>query len=325
MFTFILLVAFLAAWGAFVAQSKFKIIQKEVDPNSRSMTNPDYRLRINYKPVVFLIAGLIIIAVQPYSVKKIETGYQGLCVSLIGDNRGASNIEEVSGWKFYNTWTQEIHEIPLDLRTIRYNKMKTVAKGGFPTDIHPSFNYAVKPGTTAEMFTHLRSAFRNGSGLETVEQGWLEIAILGAVNDVANKWVVDSIFDNKQAFEAAIAAEANKRVGKWFFIDQLRTNMLPPKSIADKIKEKSAADYAALTSEAQAKAAAADAQRKIALAKGDSATVVIEAASFAKAMKLKQQELTPLYVEYVKAQAWDGKLPTTSLGGNSGSFINLKQ
>ena len=40
-------------------------------------------------------------------------------------------------------------------------------------------------------------------------------------------------------------------------------------------------------------------------------------------IKLKQQELTPVYIEYVKAQAWDGKLPTT-MAGSSGSFINIK-
>jgi hypothetical protein len=40
-------------------------------------------------------------------------------------------------------------------------------------------------------------------------------------------------------------------------------------------------------------------------------------------MKLKQQELTPLYVDYVKANAWDGKLPSTMTSG-SGTFLNIK-
>jgi hypothetical protein len=40
-------------------------------------------------------------------------------------------------------------------------------------------------------------------------------------------------------------------------------------------------------------------------------------------MKIKQRELTPLYVEFLKAQAWDGKLPTTVAGG-SGTFLNIK-
>jgi hypothetical protein len=30
-----------------------------------------------------------------------------------------------------------------------------------------------------------------------------------------------------------------------------------------------------------------------------------------------------MYIEYIKAQAWDGKLPTTIAGG-SGTFLNIK-
>jgi hypothetical protein len=53
------------------------------------------------------------------------------------------------------------------------------------------------------------------------------------------------------------------------------------------------------------------------------AALIINASAAAKSIKLKQQELTPVYIEYVKAQAWDGKLPTT-MAGSSGSFINIK-
>lgn len=256
-------------------------------------------------------------------MKKIEAGYQGLLVDLVGDSRGASTIKEVSGWKIYNTWTEEIHQIPLDQRTIRYDKQSVIAKGGFPCDISPSFNHSVKRAASADMFTNLRTSYRNG-GLEAVEQGWLEIAILGAVSDVANKWVIDDIFNNRSGFEAAIVVEANKRVGKWFTISQLRTNIQPPASIVESIKAKAKAVQDAITSESQAKAATADAQRKIALAKGDSATVVIQASSEAAALKLKQRELTALYVEYIKASKWDGKLPTTTLG-NATPMLNLNK
>jgi hypothetical protein len=51
--------------------------------------------------------------------------------------------------------------------------------------------------------------------------------------------------------------------------------------------------------------------------------IVIEASSEAAALKLKQKELTSLYVEYIKATKWDGQLPTTVLG-NTTPMINLK-
>jgi len=50
---------------------------------------------------------------------------------------------------------------------------------------------------------------------------------------------------------------------------------------------------------------------------------VIQASSEGAALKLQQRELTPLYVEFIKASKWDGQLPTTSLG-NATPMINLK-
>lgn len=313
MITIIFLVLFGLVFGTMWAQKKFKIIERNEDGHFQ---------KINYKPIVFAVLALLFIFIQPYEMKKIEAGYQGLLVNLVGDSRGAASIKEISGWKIYNTWTEEIHQIPLDQRTIRYEKQTVIAKGGFPCDISPSFNHSVKRNTTADMFTNLRTSYRNG-GLEAIESGWLEIAILGAVSDVANKWVIDDIFNNRSGFEAAIVVEANKRVGKWFTISQLRTNIQPPPSIVESIKAKALAVQDAITSESQAKAATADAQRKIALAKGDSATVVIQASSEAAALRLKQKELTPLYVEYIKANKWNGELPKTNLG-NATPMINLK-
>lgn len=314
MITTILLIVFAIVVGTLIAQKKFNFVQL----NERGVLE-----KINYKLIVFSTLALLIIFFQPYSLGKIEAGHQGLLTKLTGDARGVSTMKEVSGFIIYNTYLEEIQEIPLDQRTVKYEKQSVVAKGGFPCDIYPSFNYSVKRANTADMFTNLRTSYRIG-GLKSVEEGWLETAILGAVTDVSNKWVIDDIFNNRTGFEAAIKIETNKRVGKWFHVSQLRTNIQPPNSIVDSIKAKAKAVQDAITSESQAKAATADAQRKIALAKGDSATVVIKASSDAMALKLKQKELTPLYVEYLKASKWDGALPTTSLGGNSGTLINLK-
>jgi hypothetical protein len=322
MITTILLIVFLIVWGAFIAQKRFKIFTTTTiaDVNARGGYREE--INFNYKPVVFLIVGLLFIFFQPYGMDKIEAGYQGLKVNLIGDSRGASNIEVVSGLIIYNSYTEEVHEVPLDQRNINYTKTPIVAKGGFACDITPSFNYSVKAGAAADMFTSLRSTYKAG-GLEAIEQGWLHNAIIGAVNDVANTFVIDDIFNNRSKFEAAIVVEVNRRVGKWFEISQLKTNITPPSSISASINAKAKAVQDAITSAAQADAARADKERIVALAQADSAKTVIRALAEAKAVQLKEQKLTPLYIEYMKIQKWDGKLPTTTTG-NSGSFINIK-
>ena len=41
-------------------------------------------------------------------------------------------------------------------------------------------------------------------------------------------------------------------------------------------------------------------------------------------MKIKQKELTPTYIEFIKWSNWDGKLPTTVTGGNTSTLIGIK-
>ena len=278
---------------------------------------------INWKPLTLIFIAVVTALFQPFNYEVINVGHKGLLINLLGDNRGASNTAEVSGVVFYNKYTQEIQEIPLDQRHIEYPESIIVAKGGFPCPIKPSFNYSVKEGTASDMFTNLRSTYKKG-GLEAIQEGWLNNAIIGAINDVANRHSIDYLFNNRETYEAEILSEVNKRIGKWFQVSQLKTNIQPPKAIRQSIEDKATADADAIKAEAQARVAQADAQRKIQLAKGDSASIVIRAQADARAISLKQQEITPTFVEYQRVLRWDGVMPTTTLGSGSNTLFNLK-
>jgi regulator of protease activity HflC (stomatin/prohibitin superfamily) len=100
--------------------------------------------------------------------------------------------------------------------------------------------------------------------------------------------------------------------------------MPPPSSISGAIADKAAAEYDALKWVARAKAADAEKEQKIAVARGDSAAVVIAALAEAEATRLRQKQLTPLFIEYLKIQKWDGALPTTATGNGSSLMLNVK-
>ncbi len=106
-------------------------------------------------------------------------------------------------------------------------------------------------------------------------------------------------------------------------MSQLRTNIVPPIALQQAIESKTKAVQEAQASVQRKLVAEAEAQEKIATAKGDSAKAVIDAKAYAEATRLKQKEISPLYVEFLKAQKWDGVLPTTVAGG-SGTFLNIK-
>lgn len=270
------------------------------------------------KAVVVVVASLLIGILNPISSEMINVGNVGLKVNKMGDDRGVSQTTYVTGLVFYNYWLSTIKEFPTTQQHIDYEETSIITKGGFQAVIKPSFNWSVNPANAADMYQSLRQ------DVDQIRDTWLKNAIIGAVNDIANLYTVDSIFNHRAEFEADIVKECNKRVSKWFTVSQLRTNIIPPKEITDAINAKTKAVQEAQAAVQQKIVAEANAQTQIAKAKGDSAQAVIAAAGRAEAVKKEQQYLTPMYIEYIKAQRWDGKYPQTMLGGNSGVLLNLK-
>lgn len=270
------------------------------------------------KPIIIIIIGILISVLNPFSLERVDAGHLGLKVNLTGDARGVSDYTYKTGWVVFNTWTEKLYEFPTFQQHIDYNPQIVITKGGFSAEIKPSFNYALVPTTLGDMFQNLRLPIKE------VEQGWLKTAIVGSVNDVANKWAVDSIFNSRELFESAIVIECNKRISKWFTVSQLRTNITPPPALQSAIEAKTKAIQDVQVAENQKQVAIADAMRKIAIARGDSAKMVIEASGEAESIKRKQLTLSPLYIEYVKIQQWDGKTPSTVLGNNASTIISVK-
>jgi len=277
----------------------------------------DFNIKWLVKPIGILILSILVSIIQPFTVERIDAGNKGLKVNLTGSERGVSNYQYKSGWVVYNDWTEQVKEFPLFQQHIEYDAQTVITKGGFAATIKPSFNYSLREDAIGDMFVNLRL------DISAIEQGWLKNAIVSSVNDVANRWDVDAIFNKREEFEGAIITECNKRVSKWFTVSQLRTNIIPPQSLQQAIEGKTKAVQEAQAAMQRKLVAEAEAQEKIAIAKGDSAKSVIDAQAAALTMKLKQKEITPLYVEFLKAQKWDGKLPSTVTSGN-GTFLNIK-
>ena len=267
--------------------------------------------------------------IQPYTLERVDAGHVGILVKLAGDDRGISKYEYKTGWVVVNGWFSRLYEFPIYQQHIDYNTQTIITKGGFSATIRPSFNYSIKAGDVGDMFQNLRIS------VQQVEQSWLQTAIVGSVNDVANRWNVDSIFNHRQEFEAEIVKEANLRVQKWFIVSQLRTNIVPPEALKQSIEAKTRAIQEVQVAENQKQVAIAqgqkmvaeamaEAQRKTEEAKGDSAQSVIKAAGEAEAIKKVQMSLSNSYIQYQMIQKWNGTVPTTQLGDKCNFLLQVK-
>lgn len=305
--------------------SGVKLVDDSPRSDVKSRSEGQSRIRVG---IIVGIIGLIGGIAQPFSIEMIDSGYTGIIVNLAGESRGVQSYQYRTGWVVYNKWFKQVLEFPTYQQHIEYPEQQVITKGGFSATIKPTFNYSLKEKTIGDMFSNLRKP------IDEVEQGWLQTAIVGAVNDVSNKWKVDDIFNQREQFEAAIMAEANKRISKWFTISQLRTNIIPPKSLQAAIESETRAIKEAQAKEQQALVAIANGKKMIAQAQADSAkrvitasgkaqAVLIEARAEAEAIKIKQKEINSVYNDYVRSSKWNGALPSTVLG-NSTPMISIK-
>lgn len=281
------------------------------DEEERDNKISSFQLKQLLKAVGVLVCILIVLCVQPYTVQRVDAGSVGIKVELVGDARGVGKYEYKTGWVMFNTWTSKLYEFPTYQQHVEYPEQAVITKGGFQCNIKPTFNYSLKSGDVGDMFSNLRLP------IEQVEQKWLQSAIVGTVNDVANKWTIDSLFNNRQAFESDVIVSINKKVAAWFIISQVRTNILPPEALKQSIEAKTRAIQEVQVAENTKKVKIAEGLSRVAEAKADSAVQVTKAAGEARAIREKQLTLTPLYIQYVAVQTWDGKLPTTSLSGST--------
>lgn len=324
----IFLLAFFAAAGILVATRHKMYVQQE-----SALPGKKFVRRLNFQwykmPLGIFIIGILISLFQPYTVERVDAGHIGIKVNLTGDKRGVSDYTYKTGWVVYNTWTESLYEFPTFQQHIEYKDQDVITKGGFRATIKPSFNYSLVPTAVGDMFQNLRV------NIKVVEQGWLKTAIVGSVNDVANRWTVDDIFNKREDFEGAIVNECNKRISKWFTVSQLRTNISPPPALQAAIEAKTKAIQEVQVAENQKKVAEAEGFTMIAKAKADSAQRVITAAgegeamlrrarAEAEAVRITQREITPLYNEYLKISKWNGVNPTTVLGNNASTMVMVK-
>jgi hypothetical protein len=309
----IIFVVGLIVAGLIFIKGEKTVVKQDRWGDDREVANTSLIIKVVAIFVISIVASLV----QPFAIEKVDSGNKGLKINLVGSQRGVSSYQYKTGWVVYNTWTEQMLEFPIYQQHIEYDDQPVILKGGFSATIKPTFNYSLREDAIGDMFVNLRR------DIKEVEQGWLKNAIIGAVNDVSNTWEVDSIFNHRQSFEAAIVAECNVRLSKWFNVSQLRTNIVPPAELQESIINKTKAIQQAEASEQQAIAAEAEGKRKVAVARADSAETIINAQASALAIKIKQNQLSPLYIEYIKAQAWDGKLPRT-VAGNGGTFLNIK-
>jgi regulator of protease activity HflC (stomatin/prohibitin superfamily) len=260
------------------------------------------------------------------SCERIDAGHVGVRVNLYGTGKGVGDITECTGWVFYNPISTKIYEFPTYIQHKEYIKTEDAdnsfvvnSKDGSEFHVAPIVNYSVQRDKVPFIFGKYRRT------LESIEEGFLKTTIYDAFRMTANAYTAEELISNRQAFETKVRTKLDADLLKeGFIISQLTSNLGYPETFKKAIEAKNNAVQTALTAENQVKTAEAQAKIKVATAEGNAQAMLATAKAEAESYKLKQSAITPMLLQQMWIEKWNGAMPTTQLGSGTNMMYNVK-
>ncbi|GAB3750535.1 SPFH domain-containing protein [Spirosoma pomorum] len=271
------------------------------------------KVSIGIWTAILLLVGLFVVN----SCTTVDASHEGIKVSKIGSDRGANDIENVTGWIFYNPFTSFIEQYPTFTQTKDFDPFTVSARGGTLFKIDPTLNYHLVKGQGANVYRKYRKE------LPDIENNILRTIVYNSYRDVANMFTPDSLVNNRVGFEEQVEAKLRKALSDdGFSFENITSNLTPPESLQAMIDAKNTAVQNALRLNNQVAAEKASAEIAVTKASGIARARIIEAEAEARANELKQKTLTPMLIQQQWIAKWNGQLPATQLG-SSGTMVQL--
>ena len=240
-----------------------------------------------------IAAAIIVVFVFIFRFERIDAGHTGIRVNLVGDNKGVDDITEVTGWVMYSPFLTAIYEFPIYTQVKDYDPFIVNAKDGSEFKVDPTLSYYVDQNSVPQIFRQYRKT------LKELENGYLKNVIYDCYRLTANRFSSDSLMSNRGSFEEEVQERLETTLRKEGFIyQQLTSNITPPQSLKDAIDSKNRTIQEAMQAENKVRQAEADAKIRR-----------IKAETEKYENDLKASTLTPLILQQMYIEKWDGKLP----------------
>jgi regulator of protease activity HflC (stomatin/prohibitin superfamily) len=274
------------------------------------------------KPIAVMAVLIFVLGTLISGCERIDAGHVGMKVSYFGDEKGVNDIAYATGVTFVNPLTTKIVEWPTYVQHVEYigeDGFVINSKDGSEFGVNPVINYQITAAKAPAIYRKFRV------NLSTLEQAYLKTAIQDAFRMTANQFPADSLVSSRQRFETLVNTTLRAKLDtEGFYIQQLTSNLVYPESFKNAINAKNAAIQSALQAENNVKTAEANAKIQIAKAKGNADALLMSARAESEANKLKQATLTPMLLQQMWIEKWNGSVPSTQLGSSTNIMYGLK-
>ena len=238
---------------------------------------------------IVLALSLVIIAFS--SCTRIDAGHEGILIKQYGSDKGVQDVILVTGRVWYNPFNEDVEQYPTFVQTIDYAPFDVNAKDGSSFTVDPTLSYNIVPGNSPKIFTKYRKS------LDEVSNTTILNYVKDAFRIQMNKYTTDEIVSNREKFENDVQKTLTDVLEKeGFRLEQLTSGLKYPQTIVNAVNEKNSAIQNAMKVENELKITEAQAKKMLVLARAEK-----------EANELKKQSLSPLLIQQMWIEKWDGK------------------
>lgn len=253
---------------------------------------------------IMIFAGLMLTVLA--SCTRIEAGYEGILVKQYGSDKGIQDVSLVTGRVWYNPWTEDVETYATYVLTKDYDVFTVNAKDGSEFQVDPTLSFNIVQGNSPRIFSKYRK------DLEEVTNTTILNYVKDAFRLQMNKYTTDEIVSNREKFETSVQSTLAKVLdAEGFHLEQLTSGLKYPQTIVDAVNDKNKMIQEAMGAKNKLLKDSIQAESKIIIATAEK-----------KANDLKQTSLSPMLIQQMFIEKWDGRTP---LYGNAPTlFQNIK-
>lgn len=208
--------------------------------------------------------------------------------------------------------------IPAQPWTIDLPERTVLSQQNGEWTVDPSFTFRVDRNMAPMVCFRNNNLLKGGDDekfLKAVGEHLLTIIVNDVINDIIGLRKDTILLTNKiqitKMFEDSVRV---KFARNGYICESFTSGLTPPKDIIATNRAKNFSQQAVYTAQADVIRAKADAEVNIAKAEASAKVKLIEAQAEATSTRLKEQALTPLMIQQMWIDKWDGALPTYQMG-----------
>lgn len=271
--------------------------------------------------VVAALIGALIFA----NLEKVEAGYVGVKVNMLGSDKGVDS-EVLGVGRYWIGWNQELYKFPTFQQTVSWSKpedensgaFQFQSKEGLSLSADVSMSYTLDPEKVHVLFQTYRR------GIDEITEVYLYNMVRDTMVQYASARTAENLYgEGKTEFVSDVTNAVRARmkpVGINIDYIAIVGNVWLPQQVKQAIDAKVQAGQLAAQRETEVATAKAEAEKAVATAEGEArsrkaiadanAYVIIKEAEAQKtANELLASSITPELIEYNRTTKWDGKLP----------------